>query len=501
MGDEALRDELGRAGTGVRRAALPLGRRARPDRAAPAHGRAPPPPRHRAPGPRVGALRVRTLPRLLAAAARRNGVECAGAGGDRGTRKRPTSTTHPHRVDGRRTTPGRRRRPHRPPAASPGHRRARRPRRRRRPRHLPGGARRGLGRGRPAGVRRRGSQRPPVRRPVDVAVGAGRPAETLDWASAYPAAQGAGALVAVLDTGFTPGGTDQPVNLRTDLANELRPGRGRRLRRQRPRHVRHQHDRRARPTTVRAGPGSRPRRASSRSRSLAADGTGDLAVVAEGHRLRRVDRRPGDQPLAGRRRQPGPVRRPWRGRPRPPSWSPRPATTPLPFVPHALDFPAGCPGRAGGGQRRLRRQPRRRTPTPDAGLAVVAPGGDDLDLFEAGTPRLGLGRAADLRHRPGDGPLKFRYFQEEGTSMSAAEVAGEAALTVGARRRPGDGCAPAHRRHRPAAGPAGVDARPSGAERSTSPPPSPPSRRQPTSQPPIRGYRVVTAAGRVHTFS
>ena len=47
---------------------------------------------------------------------------------------------------------------------------------------------------------------------------------TADWEPGYPAAQGAGVLIAVVDSGFRAGGTDQPANIRSDLSRNVIDG-------------------------------------------------------------------------------------------------------------------------------------------------------------------------------------------------------------------------------------------------------------------------------------
>jgi hypothetical protein len=49
-------------------------------------------------------------------------------------------------------------------------------------------------------------------------------AGTADWEPVFPRVQGAGALVAVVDSGYHTGGTDQPAHLRMDLARNMIDG-------------------------------------------------------------------------------------------------------------------------------------------------------------------------------------------------------------------------------------------------------------------------------------
>ena len=105
--------------------------------------------------------------------------------------------------------------------------------------------------------------------------------QSIDWAAAYPQAQGSGALVAVLDTGFETGGSDQPANIRTDLARSFVPGtttaaddNG---------HGTFVTDIIAEATDNAAGTaGIAPGAGIVPVKVLGADGTGDLSIVAEG---------------------------------------------------------------------------------------------------------------------------------------------------------------------------------------------------------------------------
>ena len=103
----------------------------------------------------------------------------------------------------------------------------------------------------------------------------------------------------MLDTGFEAGGADQPVNLRLDLARNFVEG---------GTDVSDDNGHGTFVTNIIAeDTGNAIGAAGIASgasivpvKVLGADGTGDLSVVAAGHQLRGVDRRPGHQSLAGR---------------------------------------------------------------------------------------------------------------------------------------------------------------------------------------------------------
>ena len=99
---------------------------------------------------------------------------------------------------------------------------------------------------------------------------------------------------------------------------------------------------------------------------------------------------------------------------------------------HALDFPAACPGALSVGSIAYDGS-RPAYANTGCGLDVVAPGGDDLDRFDPSRLHSDWVVQQTYDADPADGPAyqTFQYFEEEGTSMSAAEVAGEAALLIG----------------------------------------------------------------------
>jgi hypothetical protein len=254
--------------------------------------------------------------------------------------------------------------------------------------------------------------------------GPGAAAESMDWTSVFPGSEGEGALVAVLDTGFTTGGSDQPVDLRADLARTFVPGttdasddNG---------HGTFVTDMIAGATDNNVGAaGIAPKAGVVPVKVLGADGTGDLSVVAEGIDYAvSVGAQVINLSLAG-------------------DASPalcaavaHASATALVVAatgneataatPHPIDYPAACPGALAVGSVAFDGN-RPDYANSGCGTAVVAPGGDDLDLFEPGVAR------SDWIVQQGYDPSAPAFVdeREEGTSMSAAAVAGEAALLFG----------------------------------------------------------------------
>jgi len=260
--------------------------------------------------------------------------------------------------------------------------------------------------------------------------GPGAPPQSLDWASAYPGAQGGGALVAVIDTGFESGGSDQPANVRTDLAKTFVPNtttasddNG---------HGTFVTDIIAEATNNGIGAaGIAPQASVVPIKVLGADGTGDLSLVAQGvDYATSIGARVINLSLAGdpsvalcaavARAEPTAIVVAATG------------NDASAHTTHPLDYPAACPGVLAVGSVAFDGS-RPAYANSGCGMAVVAPGGDDLDLFQPGVQRSDWIVQQGFDANPADGPLTgtFQYFQEEGTSMSAAEVAGEAALLVG----------------------------------------------------------------------
>jgi len=248
--------------------------------------------------------------------------------------------------------------------------------------------------------------------------------ETLDWPPVFPAQQGQGALVAVLDTGFEPGGPGAPVNLRAGLAKSFVPGSANAM--DDNGHGTFVTELIAAATDSGTGAaGIAPQAGIVPVKVLGADGTGDLSVVAEGIDYAvSIGANVINLSLAGTvsfalcaavaRAAPVAVVVAASGN----------DSTTSDLQP--LDYPAACPGALAVGSIAYDGS---RPSYANVGctMAVVAPGGDDLALFNPGAP------ASDWVIQQGYDPSSgtFPYTREEGTSMSAAEVSGEAALLVG----------------------------------------------------------------------
>ena len=253
---------------------------------------------------------------------------------------------------------------------------------------------------------------------------------SLDWPPVYPSALGSGVLVAVLDTGFEPGGSDGPEHVRMDLARNFVAGgtdvaddNG---------HGTFISNIIAEDTGNSIGAaGIAPGASIVPVKVLGADGTGDLSVVAKGidyaasigAQVINLSLEGDESPalcaavqsasqhavVVGRRGQRRHAHQPARP-----------------------GLPGRLPGRAVRRQHRLRRH-----------AAVLR-----QHRMRVGCRRARGRRPGPLRPRrqhsdwvvqqtydlnPADGAAfeTFRYFEEEGTSMSAAQVAGEAALLMG----------------------------------------------------------------------
>jgi len=317
---------------------------------------------------------------------------------------------------------------------------------------------------------------------------------TLDWEPVYPGVQGAGALIAVVDTGFEAGGSDQPAVVRTDLERNFITG------------TTDASDDNGHGTFVTniiaaatgngtGTAGIAPQATIVPVKVLGADGTGALSVVTEGIDYAvSIGARVINLSLAG-------------------DQSPALCTAVsaaaqtsvvvaasgnegTAAATHALDFPAACPGALAVGSVALDGS-RPSYANTGCGLDVVAPGGDDLNVYDPAAPHSDwvIGQSFDTN--PGDGSAfhTFQYFQEEGTSMSAAEVSGQAALLAGlgagtdairrlivASARPfvGGGVSPTY-----GAGVADIAAAVAMVQQHR------------PALPPLRGYRVVSSSGRV----
>jgi hypothetical protein len=254
--------------------------------------------------------------------------------------------------------------------------------------------------------------------------------QSVDWAPVFPSQQGAGALVAVLDTGFAPGGSDAPSDLRLDLAKSFVPGTSSTM--DDNGHGTFVTDIIAEATDNGVGAaGIAPQAAVVPVKVLSANGTGDLAVVAEGIDYAiSIGAKVINLSLAGdvsfalcaavARAAPSAVVVAASGN----------DSSSVDVEP--LDYPAACPGALAVGSIAFDGS---RPPYANVGctMAVVAPGGDDLALFQQGAPSSDwiLQQGYDAGAPGAAAAVTFRDEREEGTSMSAAEVSGEAALLVG----------------------------------------------------------------------
>ncbi|HVM68172.1 MAG TPA: S8 family serine peptidase, partial [Acidimicrobiales bacterium] len=250
--------------------------------------------------------------------------------------------------------------------------------------------------------------------------------QSVDWEPAFPAEQGTGALVAVLDTGFAPGGSDAPANLRLDLARSFVPGAPSTM------------DDNGHGTFVTdvigeatdngvSAAGIAPQAAIVPVKVLSASGTGDLSVVAEGLDYAvSIGAKVINLSLAGdvsfalcaavARAAPVAVVVAASG------------NDSNGTVVQPLDYPAACPGALSVGSIAYDGS-RPQYANVGCTMAVVAPGGDDLGLFQPGAAASDW--IVQQGYDAGAPSHTFRDQREEGTSMSAAEVSGEAALLVG----------------------------------------------------------------------
>jgi len=319
----------------------------------------------------------------------------------------------------------------------------------------------------------------------------------LDWQPIYPRAVGAGVLVAVLDTGFESGGTDQPPHLRLDLARNFVAGgtdvsddNG---------HGTFVANIIAENTDNTVGTaGVAPGASIVPIKVLGADGTGDLSIVAEGiNYAASIGAQVINLSLAGDQS--------------PALCAAVQAASHHAVVVaatgndasaaslHALDFPAACAGALSVGSIAYDGS-RPFYANTGCGLDIVAPGGDDLDRFDPSRLHSDWVVQQTYDDNPGDGAAyqTFQYFEEEGTSMSAGEVAGEAALLMGLGATPGQARRLIVGTARPTTGgvsetfgagsvdiAGAVDDLLAGTNVA----------------PPIRGYRVVTAAGGVQALN
>ncbi|GAC1537668.1 MAG: hypothetical protein NVS3B12_21910 [Acidimicrobiales bacterium] len=317
----------------------------------------------------------------------------------------------------------------------------------------------------------------------------------LNWEPVFPSTQGTGAMVAVLDTGYKTGGTDQPLHLRTDLSrNFVNPAldasddNG---------HGTFVTNTIAEATDNMTGAaGIAPGSTVVPIKVLAADGTGDLDVVARGiDYAASIGAQVINLSLAGD--QSATLCRAV-------SMAARTAVVVAASGNDAtlgstkpISYPAACAGALSVGSVAIdgSRPGYANTGCP---MAIVGPGGDDLNRFDpsASPPHSDWVLQQSYDATPTSPTFgTFQYFQEEGTSFSSAQVAGEAALLVGA------GASPSRARHlmlgtaRPVsstrftpefgAGAADIAAAVTALNAGARP------------EPAMRGYRVVTATGRV----
>ena len=259
-------------------------------------------------------------------------------------------------------------------------------------------------------------------------------AGTVDWEPVYPSVQGDGALVAVVDSGFQPGGTAQPLHVRFDLARNVINNSS---------NVADDFGHGTFITDVIAGATGTGQGASGVApladvvpiKVLDSTGSAALSTVTAGI----------DYAVSIHARVINlSVASPEVGGPDPALCAAVAAASASAVVSaaagnesarqdptadiHPIDDPAGCPGAlAVGGLL----QDGSIGPYSNGGcpLAVAAPGGDAANL--ANNPDSGIiqqGYDGDPKS-PSYGT--FRYLSEAGTSMAAAHVSGEAALLIG----------------------------------------------------------------------
>ena len=246
----------------------------------------------------------------------------------------------------------------------------------------------------------------------------------LDWQPVYPAVQGAGALVAVVDTGYMLGGSDQAAHVRVDLqrnfvsgTNDATDDNG---------HGTFTSNEIAESTNNAVGAaGIAPEATIVPVKVLDASGAGDLAGVAAGiDYAASIGARVINLSLAGDEsnalcaavaaasRTAVVV-----------AASGNDATS---TATATVGFPAACPGALAVGSVAAdgTRPGYANTGCP---LAVVAPGGDELNW--TGPPAPPPDSVIQQTFDPTT--HSFAYFAEIGTSMASAQVSGEAALLVG----------------------------------------------------------------------
>ncbi|GAC1543160.1 MAG: hypothetical protein NVS3B12_31540 [Acidimicrobiales bacterium] len=315
----------------------------------------------------------------------------------------------------------------------------------------------------------------------------------LNWEPVFPSTQGAGALVAVLDTGYKTGGTDQPLHLRSDLSrNFVNPaldasddnGHGTFV----TNIIAEATD------NMTGAAGIAPASTVVPIKVLGSDGTGDLDVVARGIDYAvSIGAQVINLSLAGD--QSATLCRAVSVAARSAVVVAASGNDASTGATRPISYPAACAGALSVGSVAIdgSRPGYANTGCP---MAIVGPGGDDLNRFDPTMPHSDWVLQQSYDATPTSPTFgTFQYFQEEGTSFSSAQVAGEAALLVGA------GASPSRARHlmlgtaRPVtstrftpefgAGAADIGAAVAALVAGAHP------------EPALRGYRVVTATGRV----
>ena len=316
---------------------------------------------------------------------------------------------------------------------------------------------------------------------------------TLNWEAVHPALQADGVTVAVLDTGYRTGGTDQVANLRLDLArNFVNPAAD-------------TSDDNGHGTFVTniiaeatdnaiGAAGIAPHANIVPVKVLASDGTGDLSVVARGiNYAASIGAQvinlslAGDQSPALCQAVTAAVRTAVVVAA---SGNDATASTSRPIA-----YPAACPGALAIGSVAIDGS-RPGYANTGCQMAAVSPGGDDLRRVDPASPQSDWILQQGYDGTPGDPTFgTFQYFEEEGTSMSSAQAAGEAALLIGAGASPsrarrlmlGTARPVSSTQFTPAWGSGALDiAAAVGALGA-----------RPWAAPMLRGYRIVTASGRV----
>ncbi|MHB8464858.1 MAG: S8 family serine peptidase [Acidimicrobiales bacterium] len=310
----------------------------------------------------------------------------------------------------------------------------------------------------------------------------------LDWQPVFPAVQGAGALVAIVDTGYALGGSDQAAHIRMDLARSFVAGsptasddNG---------HGTFTGNEIAEATNNGIGVASiAPEASIVPVKALDATGAGDLSWVAAGiDYAASIGARVINLSLAGD--ESAALCAAVDAASRTAIVVAASGNDASPASTAVVGFPAACPKALAVGS--VASDGTRPTyANTGCALDVVAPGGDELNW--RGPPEPPPDAVIQQAFDPAS--HTFPYFAEIGTSMASAQVAGEAALLVGL------GASPAQVRRTilsttrdagpkgfdPTFGAGAVDI--AAAVRSL--------QAGAAGSPPLRGYRTVTTAGAV----